>query len=303
MTAKRAHRSTWSTPMKQMWSFRKRVAVIVIASAAVPSAMAETPLERGTYLVNTIGACGNCHSPVDANGNRSGPALSGGPALLSPVFEAYAPNITSGTKTGIGTWSEDQIVTALREGKRPDGRMLRPPMPIPLYASMSDADAHAIAAYLKTLPPSERETPVATYRVPMPASYGPPVVSVPEPAPGDPVAYGAYLGKLGHCMECHTPFGAGGRRNAELLGAGGMSVDLAWGSRVAANITPDPETGIGTWTDEQIVAALTHGVDKDGAMLSRIMPWPYLGAMKPEDLKAVVAWLRSLKPVRNAVAR
>lgn len=278
--------------------------ILVAATLAVASpGMAETKLERGAYLVDTIGACGNCHSPVDANGTRNGPALSGGPALLSPAFEAYAPNITSDRRTGIGDWSEDEIVTALRNGKTPDGHLLRPPMPIPLYAAMSDGDAHAIAAYLKTLPPTERETPVATYRAPMPASYGPPVGSVPEPAHDDAVAYGAYLGKLGHCMECHTPIGAGGRRDAGLTGAGGMSIDLAWGSRVAANITPDPETGIGTWSDDEVAAALTHGIDRDGAMLSPIMPWPYLNAMRPEDVRAIVAWLRTLKPVRNAVAR
>ena len=263
---------------------------------------AETALERGAYLVEVVGACGNCHSPVDANGNRNGPALSGGPALLSPVFTAYAPNITTDMRTGIGAWSEDEIVEALREGRTPDGHVLRPPMPVPLYRAMSDSDAHAIAAYLKTLPPTDRDTPVSTYKAPMPASYGPPVGSVAEPPRDNPVAYGAYLAKLGHCMQCHTPIGADGKRDvANRLGAGGLSVDIAWGSRTSANITPDRDTGIGGWTDEQIVEALTHGVDKDGATLSPIMPWPYWKTMKPEDLRAIAAWLRTLKPVRNAV--
>jgi mono/diheme cytochrome c family protein len=138
----------------------------------------------------------------------------------------------------------------------------------------------------------------------MPSSYGAPVGAVAEPARDDPVVYGAYLAKLGHCMQCHTPIGADGKRDfAHRLGAGGLSVDISWGSRVAANITPDPETGIGGWTDEQVIAALSHGIDKDGAPLSSIMPWPYFQSMKPEDLKAIVAWLKTLKPVRNAVAR
>lgn len=231
--------------------------------AGAPPSRAETKVERGDYLVNAVGACGNCHSPVDANGDRSGPALSGGPALLSPMFEAYAPNITSDAKTGIGTWSEDQIVTALRDGKTPDGHVLRPPMPVPLFRTRSDADAHAIAAYLKTIPPTEWETPASTYKVPLPGSYGPPVGSVAEPPHDNPVVYGAYLAKLGHCMQCHTPIGAGGKRDfANRLGAGGLSVDISWGSRVSANITPAPVTGIGTWTDEQIIAAMTHGVGK-----------------------------------------
>ena len=215
-----------------------------LLGAAMSPGVAETRLERGDYLVNVVGACGNCHSPVDANGNRNGPALSGGPALLSPAFEAYAPNITSALKTGIGSWSEDQIVVALREGRTPDGHLIRPPMPVPLYRFMSDDDAYAIATYLKTIPPTEHETPVPTYKAPMPTSYGPSVGSVPDPPRGNPIVYGAYLAKLGHCMECHTPIGAGGKRDtANRFGAGGMSIDLAWGSRIADNITSDPETG------------------------------------------------------------
>ena len=268
------------------------------------SALAEGPIERGRYLVEVVGACGNCHSPVDANGNRNGPALSGGPALLSPAFQAYAPNITTGLKTGIGTWTEDQIVAALREGMTPDGHVLRPPMPVPLFRAISDGDAHAIAVYLKTIAPTEHETPASIYKVPMPTTYGPPVGSIAEPPRENPAVYGAYLAKLGHCMQCHTPIGADGKRDfANRLGAGGLSIDISWGSRVAANITPDPDTGIGSWTDEQVIAALSHGVDKDGAMLSPIMPWPYFQAMRPEDVKAIVAWLRTLKPVRNVVSQ
>ena len=98
-----------------------------------------------------------------------------------------------------------------------------------------------------------------------------------------------------------APMGSGISPTAS--GAGGLPVDIAWGSRTSANITPDVDTGIGKWTDEQIIAALSHGVDKDGAVLSPIMPWPYWQSMKSEDLKAIVAWLRTLKPVANVVAR
>lgn len=267
-----------------------------------PAVHAETKLDRGAYLVEAVGACGNCHSPRDANGNLSGPPLSGGLALHTPAFDAYAPNITSDLKTGIGSWSENDIVNALRNGVTPHGHVIRPPMPIPLYRSLSDGDAHAIAAYLKSLPPTEHERSESTYRVPVPAGYGSPVTSVPEPDHGDLVAYGAYLGKVGHCMECHTPMGAGGKRDPDRVGAGGFHLDLTWGEGVSANITPDRETGIGAWTDDQIVAVLAQGVDKGGAPLSPVMPWPYLQSMKPEDMRAIVAWLRTLKPVRNTVA-
>ena len=278
---------------------------VFLTAALIPMACrAETPLRRGAYLVETVAACGICHSPVDQQGNRSGPALSGGPATLSPVFSAYPPNITSDPKTGIGGWSEAQIVDALRNGRTPDGRILRPPMPIPLYRSLSDDDVHAIAVYLKSLPPTVNQVPDSIYRVPTPTSYGPPVQAVPDPDRTDPVAYGTYLSKVGHCIQCHTPVGADGRRDyANRLGAGGLSVDIAWGSRTSANITPDRETGIGTWSDEQITRAISQGISADGGVLSPIMPWPYWQTMAPEDLRAIVAWLRSLKPVVNTVAR
>ena len=218
----------------------RMVLILGLLAASVTTGRAESALDRGAYLVQVVAACGNCHSPVDRNGNRTGPALSGGPALLSPAFVAYPPNITPDPATGIGIWTEDQIVDAVREGRTPDGHVLRPPMPVPLYRAMSDADAHAIAAYLKGLPPTAHDTPMSTYKAPMPASYGPPVGVVADPPHDGSVAYGAYLAKLAHCMQCHTPIGADGKRDvANRLGAGGLSVDIAWGSRTSANITPD----------------------------------------------------------------
>jgi mono/diheme cytochrome c family protein len=278
-------------------------AIFAVISVTV-SAQAEDVLGRGAYLVKAVAACGVCHSPVDQTGGRSGPDLSGGAATLSPSVIAYPPNLTPDMQTGLGSWSEEQIITALRDGKTPDGRVLRPPMPIPFYRSMSDNDAQAVATYLKSLPAVEHRVPESTYKVSTPASYGPPVDHVQDLPREDRVAYGAYLAKLAHCMQCHTPFGQDGRRDyANRMGAGGLSVDFAWGSRKSANITPDLATGIGGWTDEQITAAIAHGIRNDGGLLSPIMPWQYFGGMRPEDLKAIVAWLRTLKPVPNKIER
>jgi hypothetical protein len=100
------------------------------------------------------------------------------------------------------------------------------------------------------------------------------------------------------------PLGSDGRRDyANKMGAGGLSADIAWCARTSANITPDPATGMGKWTDEQIVAAISRGVRNDGTLLSPIMPWQYFAGMRPEDLKAIVAWLRTLNPQVNAVQR
>jgi mono/diheme cytochrome c family protein len=116
-----------------------------LSTASRPAA-AETPLERGAYLVEGIANCGNCHAPQEPSGAVPLTPLSGGPAITSPVFTAYPPNITPDRDTGIGTWSQDQLVTALRDGHTPTGAMLRPPMPVPFYRSISDDDAYAIAA-------------------------------------------------------------------------------------------------------------------------------------------------------------
>jgi mono/diheme cytochrome c family protein len=115
-------------------------ASIAAAMYSEPAA-AETLLERGSYLVNGIANCGNCHSPQQPDGTLSGPPLSGGMALVAPRFTAYPPNLTPDLETGLGRWTEEQIVTALREGRAPAGEMQRPPMPIALYRGISDRDA------------------------------------------------------------------------------------------------------------------------------------------------------------------
>jgi mono/diheme cytochrome c family protein len=150
----------------------------------------------------------------------------------------------------------------------------------------------------------DHQVPASTYKGPAPVSYGPPARAVADPPHDQPAVYGAYLGRIAHCVQCHTPIGADGRRDyANRTGAGGLPIDTVAGSRISANITSDPETGIGRWSDAQVVAAISHGMRPDGSPLAPMMPWPYWQAMKAPDLKAIVAWLRTLEPVSNAVLR
>src|SRR5271166_4351709 len=119
-----------------------------IALFTIGAAVAETPVDRGAYLVTTIGSCGNCHSPRDAPGHvAAGKELSGGFEFDEDVGHVIGSNITPDRETGIGTWTEAEIITALRDGKRPDGTIIGPPMPIIAYRKLSDKDAVAIAAY------------------------------------------------------------------------------------------------------------------------------------------------------------
>lgn len=262
--------------------------------ATLPTS-AETPLERGTYLVRSIVACGNCHTPKSPEGEIPGMELAGGLNVDEPPFTAYAANITPDVETGIGSWSDAEIATAIREGRRPDGTIIGPPMPIELYRRLSDTDVAAIVAYLRSVAPVHNVVPDSVYRIPLPPSYGPPVGTVADVPRDDPVAYGAYLaGPAGHCVECHTPMGANGRRDFEgQLGAGGFPFNTPGGVVMSANITP---TGLGDWTDDQIKAAITHGVRPDGGRLHPPMGFPYYARMSAADLDALVAYLRSLPP-------
>lgn len=267
------------------------------ACATIPAA-AETPLERGTYLMQAIAACGNCHTPKTAEGVPApGMELAGG--LLEDIepFTAFAPNITPHMETGIGGWTDEQIATAIREGRRPDGTIIGPPMPIALYRDLSDTDVAAIIAYLRQIPRVENVVPKSTYRIPLPSAYGPPVGSVADLPAGITVEYGAYLaGPVAHCIECHSPMGENGPDLANRLGAGGLEFHGPWGVSVSANLTSH-EDGIRHWSDEELIQMITTGTRPDGTRMLPPMGFHYYANMKPDDLKAIIAYLRTLPPL------
>ena len=111
-----------------------------------PAAATELPFERGDYLINGIVACGNCHTPQGPDGPLPGMELAGGLVIQEPEFTVVTPNITPDPATGIGRWSDEQIIAAIREGRRPDGSVIGPPMPVGLYRQMADRDAQALVA-------------------------------------------------------------------------------------------------------------------------------------------------------------
>jgi mono/diheme cytochrome c family protein len=230
--------------------------------------------------------------------------FAGGFKLLDPAFTAYSANITPDKDTGIGNWTDEQIMRAIRQGIDDEGHIIFPPMPVPTYNNMSDDDVKAVVAYLHTLKPIHNVVPDSTWNVPQQAM--PPPKGTPAPPKTDKVAYGGYIvTALAHCFECHTPLGANGQPDmANKLGAGGLEIELAPGMVVrTANITSDPDTGIGKWSDADIKRALTEGMTPTGGHLAAPMPFPWFKSMTSDDLDAVVAYLRTLPPIKNKVDR
>lgn len=281
-------------------SFGLRAALgLVLGAMAAASAQAESRLERGRYLMQSVVACGNCHTPQGPNGPLPGMELAGGLKIEDKPFTAYTSNITMDKETGIGKWSDAQIIAAIREGKRPAGdprgSIIGPPMPIALYRSMSDNDVKAIVAYLRAAKPVKNQVAKSEYRMPLPPTYGPPVGKVADVSQKDKLAYGRYLaGPAGHCIECHSAPGANGAPDFEgKLGMGGISFHGPWGTSVSTNITP---TGLARYSDADLKKVITTGVRPDGSKLKPPMAVPYYANIKPADLDAIVAYLRSLPP-------
>ena len=282
---------------------RGSAAACLLLSGVVATAWAETPpetpVERGRALVNGIVACGNCHTPQGPDGPVAGMEMAGGTPFVEEPFTAYASNITPDPETGIGRWTDEQVIAAIREGRRPDGSLVGPPMPIGFYRGLSDGDLRAIVAYLRSVPPVRHSVPKSEYRMALPAAYGPPVGAVAEVPRTDPVTYGAYMaGPLGHCMECHTPMLPDGRLDMSRAGAGGRSFAGPWGVSLSRNITQDKEFGLGAWSDADIRKAITEGVRPDATRLNPPMGYHYYRTMSDGELGALVAYLRTLPPNR-----
>jgi mono/diheme cytochrome c family protein len=284
----------------------RRSALFAFVAVASTSAMADDALmKRGEYLLNGPVACGNCHNArAEDMSFVPGKEYSGGFKIVDPAFTVYTANITQDADTGIGSWTDQEIITAIREGKSREGRIIFPPMPVPTYNSMSDEDVKSIVAYLRTIKPVHNEVPESKWNIPQQAM--PPAKGAPAPDKSDKVASGRYIvTALAHCFECHSgPDDHGAPDPVNKLGAGGFLITLAPGVTMrTANITPDAETGIGKWSDDDIKKAITTGVRPDGRHLSPPMPYPFFKNMTEEDLDAVVAFIRTIPPIKNAVER
>jgi mono/diheme cytochrome c family protein len=290
---------------------RLGVVFAVLLFAACGPATAESPAERGSYLVNTIMACGNCHTPRDADGRPiADKALSGGLTFTTPAFVATAPNITPDVETGIGGWSDAEIKRALVEGMRPDhGRLAGVPlaaiMPASFYKALLPDDLDAVVAYLRNVKPVRNEVPAPVYKAAVRRDpYPDAQTGFNEATFADPVKRGAYLTTIGHCMECHSAWSRGVSDFTTGLGRGGRPFPPREGTAegtppgIAANITSHPTAGIGAWSDQEIGRAITQGISRDGRALKPPMAFSFYAVLKDADLAAIIAYLRTVPPLQ-----
>ncbi|HEY4143379.1 MAG TPA: c-type cytochrome [Pseudolabrys sp.] len=275
---------------------RTILAALVLAATINGAANAQSDLvKRGDYLVNTIMTCGNCHSPKGPPAAVAGKDFSGGLSWDEPPFKVTAPNITSDKETGLGGWTDADIKKALRTGVRPNGVQLAMVMPTDFYDIITDRDMDAIVAYLRTLKPIKNSVPAPIYKMPQ-VHHAFPGAEKPytEAMMSDPLKKGFYLATIGHCMECHTPFGAKGRDFAGSLGKGGAEFPGPWGMSISRNLTSSKTKGLGAWTDAEIKTAITQGKSKDGSPLKPPMGFPHYAKMTDADLGAMIGYLRTV---------
>jgi mono/diheme cytochrome c family protein len=270
---------------------------VIALSSATSLANAEVSVERGEYLVRGPAGCGNCHTPQTPKGPDMSNELGGFMVDKNPAFEAWAVNITPGGR--VASWSDDELAKAIREGLRPDGSVIGPPMPIGLYRGISDDDLYSIVAFLRTIQASNIETPFSTYNIPLPPAYGPPIETVMSPARSVSVEYGGYLaGPIAHCVECHTPMGEKGPMFDTHLGAGGFEFHGPWGMSVSPNLTTHPD-GLAAYSDSELKQMITKGARPDGSRMLPPMGYHHYAAMTDDDLNAVILYLRQLPPLPN----
>jgi hypothetical protein len=272
-------------------------------------------IARGKYLNDHVVGCTTCHTQRDWT-KFSGPVkeekLGAGsePFHLGPAGILYSKNITP---AGIGSWTDGELLRSVTQGVSKDGTPLFPLMPYPHFGAMAEDDVHAVLAYIRTLkaiegtaPPRQLNFPLnfIVRTIPRSNTYGK------RPSPDDKIAYGKYMTDAALCTDCHTPIDDRGTPIPEMDFAGGMEFVETGHVVRSANITPDANTGIGSWTELQFIdkfKAFEHATNTPLAEHERaqntVMPMTAYAGMTREDLSAIYAYLRTLKPVTNRVEK
>ena len=276
-------------------------------------------LARGTYLVDHVVDCIACHS--DFHGDRFAIPIKAGTEgqggfpfdkKLGVPGVVQAQNITQDEETGIGAWTDGEIVRAIREGVNRKGEALFPMMPYKAFREMSDEDVRSVVVYLRTIPPVRHK--VAKRKLDFPVNllvkFEPKPLAGPVSAPDatDTLAYGRYLVTIAGCQECHTPHDDKGGLVPGMDFAGGWLLAGPWGRVVSANITPDPDTYMGQASREEFIGRFKsfEGLGGENAPVAprgknTVMAWPRYAGMTEADLGAIYEYLKTVKPIKNKV--
>lgn len=274
-------------------------------------------LARGKYLFNSVYACVDCHSQRDFS-KLTMPVIPGTEGMGGQKFSEefsipgtiYTRNITP---AGVGHWTDGELFRAITEGVNKDGDPLFPIMPYLVYGKQDREDIYSVIAYMRTLPPIQNDVPEKELDFPLNFIER----TIPEksnftkrPDPLDKIAYGKYLVDGASCSDCHTPSEDGKPKMDEYL-SGGMEIPMPVNKILrTANITPDKETGIGSWTKEQFISRFKSSLAPEyrntrvnPGEYNTVMPWSIYGTMKEEDLGAIYDYLMSIKPFKKQIVK
>jgi cytochrome c553 len=274
-------------------------------------------LARGKYLVEGILQCTGCHSELDFTqrplrvvpGMKLGGHIFDSAELeMPPEVRVVASNISPDPLYGAGKWKDADFVRALRQGIGHDGRTLFPLMPYDFFRNLSDEDLASTIVYIRSLQPVRIERPKTFLPEALRNTFQPrPVLEhVPEPDRTDRVAYGRYLVNAGHCAACHSTSDKQGMPIPGMDFAGGNLMIGPWGPNpkqvitvATLNLTPD-NSGISYFNEMMFVNAIRKG-QVQARPLANIMPWAFFRNLNDDDLKAIFAYLQTLKPVKHRV--
>jgi mono/diheme cytochrome c family protein len=284
------------------------LAVLFVVLIIASSAFATGDPEHGRAVFAMAGGCG-CHSLA------GGPVGSGGRQLSTPFGTFYSTNITPDPETGLGHWTDEEIIAAIRGGDLRDGSVETPVMPYYLYAGMADRDVRDLVSYLRTLPAVRRENrkhevafPFARVAFRIWRLLFAPSGRAPAEAPADGVERGHYLADhVAICQDCHTPRNRFGAPNNDMYLAG---TNQGPGGKPVPNVTPDAKTGIGDWDEYDIVQVLDSGMmpnfDNVQGLMAEVVDGvgggPGYGDAPNQDLVAIAKYLKTIKPIRNEVS-
>ncbi len=281
--------------------------VTLLLAAPARGEEAPTPdrVARGKYIFGAAGGCG-CHTEPGQ------PLNSGGRRYEGPFGTVYSSNITPDRQTGIGSWNDEQLITAIRLGRRPNSERLIPVHPYTVFNGMAAEDLQSLVAYLWTVPAVNRPKQPKKIAVPLFESVFLPAwlaafaprLEPPPTAPASGLARGEYLVQaVGHCGECHTPRGVTQAvDNARFLAGNPQGPD---GDEVP-NITPDKETGL-RWSEEEIAEFLRSGNKPDGDVAGGLMGEMIQGTsaglkdLTKADRLAIAQYLKSIPPIKHKV--